>query len=171
MTHKISTIKIAVTPRLRAEIATAETIEVDVPEGMELARTTARKLVRYCFECGSVGEVPKTALACCPDYSHSFYVPAELAEQARAGFKLMIQRYQESRWSDDESPAPTPADYRELQAQHDELQTKLHNAEKRLCVTLAALQRIGQHPKMPADELGYGGCRQVARQALKEVAL
>lgn len=165
------TIKIAVTPRLRAEIATAETIEVDLPEGMELARTTTRPLVRYCLECGCVGEVPKTALACCPDYSKAVYVPAELAEQARAGLKLAILRHQESRWSDDKAPEPTPADYRELQGQHDELQTKLHNAEKRLCVTLAALQRIGQYPKMPDDELGYGGCRQVARQALKEVAL
>lgn len=167
------TIKIAVTPRLRAEIATAETVEVevDLPEGVELARTTTRELVRYCFECGCVGEVPKTAISCCPDNNRAFYVPAELAEQARAGFKLAIQRYQESRWTDDKAPEPTPADYRELQGQHDELQTKLHNAEKRLCVTLAALQRIGQYPKMPDDELGYDGCRQVARQALKEVAL
>lgn len=165
------TIKIAVTPGLRAEIASAETIEVDLPEGVELVRTTARPLVRYCLECGCVGEVPKTALACCPDYSRAVYVSAELAEQARSGLKLTIQRYQESRWSDDKAPEPTPADYRELQGQHDELQTKLHRAEKRLCVTLAALQRIGQYPKMPDDELGYDGCRQVARQALKEVAL
>ena len=34
----------------------------------------------------------------------------------------------ETDWSDTESPEPTPADYRELQAQYDQLQTELKNA-------------------------------------------
>lgn len=36
------------------------------PEGM----------VRYCPDCGSIGEVPAGARDCCPDGSHAIYVPA-----------------------------------------------------------------------------------------------
>lgn len=44
------------------------------------------KLVRYCFECGTIGEeLAPGALACCPDSHHDF-VRVEIAEQARTGF-------------------------------------------------------------------------------------
>lgn len=156
------TIKIAITPLMRAQIAHAETLEIDLPEVADIAPGAPRRLVRYCFECGGVGEVPKVALPCCQDHRRAFYVPAELAEQARTGFKLMLTRPAEVSWSDAEVPEPTPGDYRELQAQHDALQTKFHAARE-------ALKRIGKYPSTRDEELGIAGCRKVARQALKEV--
>lgn len=38
----------------------------------------------------------------------------------------------DSSWSDSEKETPTPADYYELQKQHDQLQTELFNAQKKL---------------------------------------
>lgn len=156
------TIKLAVTPMMRAQIAHVETLEVDLPDGVESNKADARALVRFCPECGSVGEVAKAFPGCCSDYSKAFYVPAVLAELARSGFKLALTRPAESGWSDTEVPEPTPGDYRELQAQHDALQTKFHVAQE-------ALKRIGKYPSTRDEELGYTGCRTVARQALKEV--
>jgi hypothetical protein len=49
-----------------------------------------RNYVRYCFECGHVGEVGKEHRDCCPDGSHAVYVPQEVAEQARIGFRAQL---------------------------------------------------------------------------------
>lgn len=49
-----------------------------------------RKYVRYCFECGHVGEVGKEHRDCCPDGIHAVYVPQEVAEQARIGFRAQL---------------------------------------------------------------------------------
>lgn len=43
------------------------------------------KQVRYCPECGHLGEVRKSAFDCCPT-SRPFLVPEAIAEQARVGF-------------------------------------------------------------------------------------
>lgn len=49
-------------------------------------------LVRYCYECGSVGEVDRDKHRnCCPDGVHAVYVPHKVAEQAREGFLSRIQ--------------------------------------------------------------------------------
>lgn len=45
--------------------------------------------VRYCPECGRIGEVPSTALNCCPDGGRARMVPQAIAEQAREGFRAM----------------------------------------------------------------------------------
>ncbi|ENC6657641.1 hypothetical protein ABKY47_002090 [Aeromonas hydrophila] len=156
------TLKIALTPMMRVHIAHAETLEIDFPDEVELAHVASHGLVRYCIECGSVGEVPKLALPCCQDNNKAFYVPAELAEQARTGFKLTLPRPADTVWSDAEEPEPTPDSYRELQAQHDALQTKFH-------IALEALKQIGKYPSSRDEELGYEGCRIVARQAIKGV--
>ncbi|WP_196482023.1 DUF551 domain-containing protein [Burkholderia stagnalis] len=47
-------------------------------------------LVRFCPECGSVGEVPEGARDCCPDGSAARYVPQKFAETCRETFKLAI---------------------------------------------------------------------------------
>jgi hypothetical protein len=47
--------------------------------------------VRYCRECGYIGEVPKTALSCCPDGNHAVYVHPDLAEQAHIGFEARLK--------------------------------------------------------------------------------
>lgn len=50
-------------------------------------------LIRYCFECGHIGEVPPGARDCCPDGNHAVMVPQELAEQAQLGFNQRIGEY------------------------------------------------------------------------------
>lgn len=50
------------------------------------AVATEWKLVRYCPECGSVGEVGNGFIDCCPDGNHAVRVPQKIAEQAHAGF-------------------------------------------------------------------------------------
>jgi hypothetical protein len=44
------------------------------------------KLVRYCPECGSVGEVGHGFINCCPDGNRAVCVPEIVAKQAAAGF-------------------------------------------------------------------------------------
>jgi hypothetical protein len=46
--------------------------------------------VRYCHECGSIGEVSAKHIDCCPGGSHAVYVPREVAEQARVGFRAQL---------------------------------------------------------------------------------
>lgn len=48
-------------------------------------------LVRYCHECGHIGEVAAGKLDCCPDGSHAELVPLEVARQAQAGFLAGIR--------------------------------------------------------------------------------
>lgn len=47
--------------------------------------------VRYCRECGSIGEVPEGKRDCCPDGNHAVYLHPDIAEQARAGFLATIK--------------------------------------------------------------------------------
>lgn len=46
--------------------------------------------VRYCPECGSMGEIEPYYVSCCPD-NKAAYVPVKTAEQAMAYFDLKIQ--------------------------------------------------------------------------------
>jgi hypothetical protein len=48
--------------------------------------------VRYCYECGRIGEVGSKARDCCPDGSHAIYVPRELAKQAQTGFFALLSQ-------------------------------------------------------------------------------
>jgi len=52
------------------------------------------ELVRYCYECGSVGPVPESAIDCCPDGSHAVQVPWEVAQQASIGFIVWLAVYE-----------------------------------------------------------------------------
>lgn len=47
-------------------------------------------MVRFCPECGSLGEVPAGARDCCPDGSHARVVPKKFAEICKATFKMAI---------------------------------------------------------------------------------
>lgn len=52
------------------------------------------RLVRYCHECGSIGDVPAGKRDCCPDGSHAVLVPEKVADQARTGFELGLFVYE-----------------------------------------------------------------------------
>ena len=47
-------------------------------------------LVRYCHECGHIGEIEAPHFDCCPD-GKGRYVHPETAKQARAGLKAAIK--------------------------------------------------------------------------------
>ena len=47
-------------------------------------KAEAQHTVRYCFQCGHIGAVEHTYLACCPD-NEGYIVTRKIAEQARAG--------------------------------------------------------------------------------------
>jgi hypothetical protein len=53
-------------------------------------KRTGEPLVRFCPECGGIGEVEPPARDCCPDGSAARYVPQKFAEACRATFKLAI---------------------------------------------------------------------------------
>lgn len=53
-------------------------------------RTTSPGVVRYCYECGYLGEIDSKRRDCCPDGSHATYVHVEVAKQAKAGFDAML---------------------------------------------------------------------------------
>lgn len=46
--------------------------------------------VRYCRECGRIGDVPDGYRDCCPDGNHAVYVHPGIAEQAQCGFRTML---------------------------------------------------------------------------------
>lgn len=48
------------------------------------------ELVRFCPECGSVGDVGPGYRDCCPDGNHAVRVPRVIAEQAQRGFQSTI---------------------------------------------------------------------------------
>lgn len=54
------------------------------------AHQAAQAVVRYCPECGHVGDVSKEHRNCCPDGSSAFMVPEKYAQELRAGFKALL---------------------------------------------------------------------------------
>lgn len=59
-------------------------------EGRAQAGASQRAMVRYCPECGHVGEVGAGHRDCCPDGSQAFMVPEKHAKGLRAGFLAQI---------------------------------------------------------------------------------
>lgn len=64
-----------------AELLATESQQVAVSQG---------GAVRYCYECGSIGEVSEGKRDCCPDGSHAKYVHPVIAEQAQGGLNAML---------------------------------------------------------------------------------
>lgn len=64
--------------------------------------------VRYCYECGHIGEVSPNCRDCCPDGTHARYVPREIAEQAEIGFGKRLP-YALTRGMNDEKIAVSKA--------------------------------------------------------------
>lgn len=50
----------------------------------------AEELVRYCPECGHIGDVGTEHRDCCPDGSHARRVPKKFAEMCQATFRMAI---------------------------------------------------------------------------------
>ena len=67
---------------------------VPLPEIIEPPKV--ENLVRYCCECGSIGEVPIGSRDCCPDGSHAKYIDPVIAEQAQGGFNARLASWQEA---------------------------------------------------------------------------
>lgn len=103
----------------------------------------------------------------------------------------------DTEWHDDITTAATQADYRELQAQFDQLQTELFNCRKKSASQavqietlakevdsandragaiaderdrlLATLERIARYPANRSDELSIASARDIARAAIAAV--
>jgi hypothetical protein len=93
MTH-IDTMKLALKALLGATKSMPTTPEED--EAIA-ALTTAlaepsEELIRFCPDCGHLGDVPKTARDCCPDGQHARMVPSNFAMSCHATFMRCISR-------------------------------------------------------------------------------
>lgn len=54
------------------------------------------ELIRYCSECGHIGEISKGKQNCCPTALPA-YIPHDVAVQAHAGFKAALALYSAKR--------------------------------------------------------------------------
>ena len=51
------------------------------------------KPIRYCPECGLIGEIPEGKKGCCPDGVMAVRIPPNVAIQAHAGFQAALALY------------------------------------------------------------------------------
>ena len=65
--------------------------------GMKFAQTEQEPMTRYCPECSHIGDVPTTAIDCCPDGNHARIVPQRFAELCRDTFKRSIDKSSQSK--------------------------------------------------------------------------
>ena len=85
-----------VTPTLPPLPEPDETVGYDAShlEAYALAAIEAYKaqkdLIRFCPECGSLGEVPFSARDCCPDGSHAAHMPRKTAESCARLFRDLL---------------------------------------------------------------------------------
>ncbi|VBB10668.1 hypothetical protein [Burkholderia stabilis] len=74
------------------------------------AAAPIEEMIRFCPECGRLGDIPASYEACCPDWSQARVVPKRFAELCAETFKLCVnQPYPQ--------PAPAPADERAARAE------------------------------------------------------
>ncbi|WP_205710467.1 hypothetical protein [Burkholderia cepacia] len=50
------------------------------------------EMIRFCPECGHLGEIPAGYEACCPDWSHARVVPKCFADQCAETFRLCVSQ-------------------------------------------------------------------------------
>lgn len=86
--------------------------------------STNKNLIRYCHECGTVGEVPAGKKDCCPDGSHAAMVPIEVAVQAYAGLISKLNGGLSDRKEPEVIEINPPADWRLLNTDY----TNIFNA-------------------------------------------
>ena len=72
----------------RTLVYTAETVERLRLEAIEAIER--KDLIRFCPECGSLGEVPFSARDCCPDGSHAAHMPRKTAESCARLFRDLL---------------------------------------------------------------------------------
>lgn len=84
-------------PEVEGQIATtlcagAEYVPADLARDLGRRLAVRKNWVRYCPECGTIGESPEgkhccpEGKQCCPDFTHAALVPLAVAWQARKGF-------------------------------------------------------------------------------------
>lgn len=69
------------------------------------AAAPIEETIRFCPECGRLGDIPAGFEACCPDWSQARVVPKRFAELCAETFKLCVNQ-------PFPQPAPSPADER-----------------------------------------------------------
>lgn len=70
--------------------------ELEAAARAPLLTERAEPAVRYCYECGHIGEVDYTKHRdCCPDGNHARYVHPKIAEQAQCGTGAYVKQLSE----------------------------------------------------------------------------
>lgn len=92
-------------------------VEAEYRKGMDLvpifaapsasAQQVGEEMVRFCPECGSLGDVPAGYQACCPDASHARIVPKRFAEICRDTFRLLVDKVDANPIGNLAAPAPS----------------------------------------------------------------
>lgn len=71
-----------------------------------------KEMIRFCPECGRLGDIPAGYEACCPDWSHARIVPKRFAELCAETFRLCVsQPYPKSTAEPEDERADTPIGY------------------------------------------------------------
>lgn len=71
----------------------------------QAVRALTEPVVRFCPECGSIGEVPSSNINCCPDGSAARYVPQKFAEICQHTFHMLIGKIGAATQPSQEQPA------------------------------------------------------------------
>jgi hypothetical protein len=64
-------------------------------------------MMRFCPECGSLGDVVPPARECCPDWGKAAFIPEQIADLARVGF-FATRVFKQMRVERVDLPRPDP---------------------------------------------------------------
>ncbi|VWD14385.1 gp38 [Burkholderia aenigmatica] len=63
------------------------------------ATAQVEEMIRFCPECGRLGDIPAGYEACCPDWSYARIVPKRFAELCAETFKLCVSQGKPYGWA------------------------------------------------------------------------
>lgn len=75
-------------------IATSDAIAEEISAALNAREvgTPTEEMIRFCPECGCLGDIPVGYEACCPDWSHARIVPKRFAELCAETFRLCVSK-------------------------------------------------------------------------------